>query len=50
MEDCDQADGGTIKRDEPDGEDLEDCEVDEIGLLIMDCNGAVVSAGPGENR
>ena len=41
MEDCDQADGGAVEGDEPNGEDLEDCEVDEAGLLIVDCDGGV---------
>ena len=43
MKDRDQADWGAVERDEPDGEDLEDCEVDEIGSLIVDCDGEVVS-------
>ncbi len=38
VEDCDEADAGTVEGDEPDGEGLEDGEVDQVGSLVVDCD------------
>ena len=37
MQDADEADGCAVEGDEPDGEDLEDGEVEQVGVLIVDC-------------
>lgn len=37
MKDGDQPNGGFVKRDEPDGKDLGDRQVEEARALVEDC-------------
>lgn len=37
MQDSDEAYRGAVEGDEPDGEDLEDGEIEEVGTFIVDC-------------
>lgn len=39
VQDGEEADWGVVEWDKPDGEDLEDGDVEEIGTLIVDCFG-----------
>jgi hypothetical protein len=48
VQDCDQADWSAVEGDEPEGEDLEDGEVEKAGALIVDCGVGWLVVGLGD--